>query len=98
MGTVIDLEAWRLRRGELAGHGDPTEAPAGPPAPVNRLERAIARLEPLVIGGTGRIGPRVETELLAITGAVASGRVGDAADRAERLAVRLEHPSSRAAW
>ncbi len=97
MGTVIDLEAWRLRRGELAGHGELLKAPARQRAPVNRLERAIARLEPLVTGGTSRIGPRVETELLAITGAVASGRVGDAADRAERLSVRLEHPSSRAA-
>jgi hypothetical protein len=47
--------------------------------------------------GTGRIGPRVETELLAITGAVTAGRVEDAASRAERLAERLEHPSSRAA-
>ncbi len=97
MGTVIDLEAWRLRRGGLPGHGEPTEAPAPQRVPVNRLERAIARLEPLVTGDTSRVGPRVETELLAITGAVASGRVGDAADRAERLAVRLEHPSSRAA-
>jgi hypothetical protein len=34
---------------------------------------------------------------LAITGAVTAGRVEDAAARAERLAERLEHPSSRAA-
>jgi hypothetical protein len=67
------------------------------PAPLARLERAIGRLDPLVNGGTGRIGPRVETELLAITGAVTAGRVEDAAARAERLAERLEHPSSRAA-
>jgi hypothetical protein len=39
----------------------------------------------------------VESELLAITGAVTAGRVEDAATRAERLAERLEHPSSRAA-
>jgi len=51
----------------------------------------------MINGGTGRIGPRVETELLAITGAVTAGRVEDAASRAERLAERLEHPSSRAA-
>ena len=43
-----------------------------------------------------RIGPVVETELLAITGAVAAGRIDDAVTRAERLAERLEHPSSRA--
>jgi hypothetical protein len=65
--------------------------------PLALLERAIARLDPLVTGGTGRLGPRVETELLAITRAVTTGRVREAAVRAERLAVRLEHPSSHAA-
>jgi hypothetical protein len=65
--------------------------------PVRRLERAIARLDPLVKGGTGRIGRVVETELLAITGAVTAGLPEQAAARAERLADRLEHPASRAA-
>jgi len=103
MGRVIDLEAWRLRRPALAEHVGlerPLEGRDGrlwPPTSLARLERAIGRLDPLVNGGTGRIGPRVETELLAITGAVTAGRVEDAATRAERLAERLEHPSSRAA-
>jgi hypothetical protein len=100
MGRVIDLEAWRRRRPptdvdaalERARHGR-----SRPWAPLARLERAIGRLDPLVNVGTSRIGPRVETELLAITGAVTAGRVEDAASRAERLAERLEHPSSRAA-
>jgi hypothetical protein len=65
--------------------------------PVRRLERAIARLDRLVASGTGRIGRIVETELLAITGAVAAGLPEQAAARAERLADRLEHPASRAA-
>jgi hypothetical protein len=65
--------------------------------PVRRLERAISRLDRLVASGTGRIGRIVETELLAITGAVAAGLPEQAAARAERLADRLEHPASRAA-
>jgi hypothetical protein len=105
MGRVIDLDAWRRRRPAQVGHtglertpeGPAQDERLGPPAPLARLERAIGRLDPLVNGGTSRIGPRVETELLAITGAVTAGRVEDAATRAERLAERLEHPSSRAA-
>lgn len=97
MGRVIDLEAWR--RGRF-GTGEESDEELvrepGNPALV-RLERAVARLDPLVRRGTGRIGPRVETDLLTITGAVVAGRVRDAAMRAERLAVRLEHPSSLAA-
>jgi hypothetical protein len=100
MGRVIDLEAWRRRRPRI--DAGTTLDQGGPglrrrPAHLARLERAIGRLDPLVNGGTGRIGGRVETELLAITGAVTAGRVEDAATRAERLAERLEHPSSRAA-
>jgi hypothetical protein len=100
MGTVIELAVWRRRRpriGEGASLDQGRHGLRGRPAPLARLERAIGRLDPLVNGGTGRIGPRVETELLAITGAVTAGRVEDAATRAERLAERLEHPSSRAA-
>ncbi len=80
MGRVIDLAAWRESR-ELD--------------PVKRLERAISRLEAQLERGTGRIGPRVESELLAITGAMTSGLQEEAAERAERLAERLEHPSAR---
>lgn len=100
MGRVIDLEVWRRRRPRIeegAGLDQGRHGLWRRRAPLARLERAIGRLDPLVNGGTGRIGPRVETELLAITGAVTAGRVEDAATRAERLAERLEHPSSRAA-
>jgi hypothetical protein len=55
----------------------------------------VARLEVQLRLGTGRIGPRVEAELLAITGAMTAGREDEAADLAERLAERLEHPSAR---
>jgi hypothetical protein len=77
---VIDLTAWREGRER---------------DPLTRLERAIGRLEARLQRGTGRIGPRVEAELLAITGALAVGRDEDAAERAERLAERLDHPSAR---
>ena len=100
MGTVIELDVWRRRRPRIdqgASLGQGQDGPGRRPAPLARLEQAIGRLDPLVNGGTGRIGPRVETELLAITGAMTAGRVEDAATRAERLAERLEHPSSRAA-
>jgi hypothetical protein len=80
MGSVVDLAAWR----EARDHD-----------PVQRLERAIARLDARLEGGTGRIGPRVEAELLAITGAITAGLQEEAAERAERLAERLDHPSAR---
>jgi hypothetical protein len=80
MGSVIDLAAWRSAR-----EHDPT----------SRLETAIARLERQLELGSGRISSRVEAELLAITGAVSSGLPEEAAERAERLAERLEHPSAR---
>jgi hypothetical protein len=80
MGTVTDLAGWRE-----AHERDP----------VARLERAISRLESQLERGTGRIGPRVEAELLAITGAMTAGHEEEAAERAERLAERLEHPSAR---
>lgn len=93
MGRVIDLETWRTGRRRLILADDP----AGEAAPVPRLDAAVARLERLMRAGTGRISARVETELLAITGAVSAGRMQEAAQRAERLAERLEHPSSRLA-
>jgi hypothetical protein len=80
MGSVIDLTAYRDAR-----QSDPT----------TRLERAIARLERQLELGSGRISRRVESELLAITGAVSAGLPEEAAERAERLAERLEHPSAR---
>ena len=80
MGSVIDLAAYRDSREQ-----DPT----------SRLERAITRLERQLELGSGRISRRVESELLAITGAVSAGLPEEAAERAERLAERLEHPSAR---
>ncbi|MGZ4151469.1 MAG: hypothetical protein ACXVP3_03395 [Actinomycetota bacterium] len=90
MGAVIDLAAWKRRRERVVLAGDPVASPV----PVPRLDAAVARLEWLMRSGTGRISARVETELLAITGAVTAGRMNEAAQRAERLAERLEHPSS----
>jgi hypothetical protein len=92
VGRVIDFEAWRRDR-RLAFREVPDEAAQ---EPLRRLERAIRRLESLLKRGTGRISSRVESELLAITGAVTAGLPEEAAERAERLAERLEHPSARA--
>jgi hypothetical protein len=81
MGSVVVLSEWRERR----------EAD-----PLSRLDRAIARLDALLRrSGSGRLAGRVESELLAITGAVSAGLEDAAAERAERLAERLEHPSAR---
>jgi hypothetical protein len=80
MGEIVDLRAWLERREH---------------DPMTRLERAIARLDGLLARGSGRLGGRVESELLAITGAVTAGLDDEAAERAERLAERLEHPSAR---
>lgn len=80
MGQVVDLADWRDARER---------------SPVARIERAIRRLEAQLEHGTGRIGRLVEAELLAIIGAMASGHQDEAAERAERLAERLEHPSAR---
>jgi hypothetical protein len=80
VGTLIDLAAWRESHER---------------DPVARLERAIRRLEGQLREGTGRIGPRVEAELLLITGAMTANDQEGAAERAERLAERLEHPSAR---
>ncbi len=101
MGAVIDLRAWRQRR-EPPASGDGPRHDVGPRRerdhrPLPRLENAVARLERVMRSGTGRISARVETELLAITGAVTAGRMREAARRAEHLAERLEHPSSRLA-
>ena len=80
MGQVVDLQEWLERRER---------------DPLTRLVRAIVRLDGLLTHGSGRLGRRVEAELLAITGAVTAGLEDEAAERAERLAERLEHPSAR---
>ncbi len=81
MGSVVVLSEWRERREQ---------------DPLSRLDRAIARLDALLRrSGSGRLAGRVESELLAITGAVSAGLEDAAAEHAERLAERLEHPSAR---
>lgn len=92
VGTIIDFEAWRSER-RLQVRNVPEHRDD---AAVRRLEHAIDRLDALVARGTGRLASRVESELLAITGAVTAGRTDEAAERAERLVERLEHPSARA--
>ena len=81
MAQVISLDTYRERRNPLAGA-------------MARLDRAIGRLDPLVHGRRGAIGPRVERELAAIAREVGLGRPQEAADRAERLADLLEHPAA----
>jgi hypothetical protein len=82
MGRVISIDGW------LEAHGKGRPAPAN--GDVARLERAVARLDPL-LAPTRRQRPGIdlETELLAVSGAVSLGRYDDAAERAERLANRL---------
>jgi hypothetical protein len=88
----LDLEAWRTQHRLVARDVDDEVAQQ----PLRRLERAIHRLDGLVARGTGRISSHVERELVQIMGAVTAGRADEAAERAERLAERLEHPSARA--
>ena len=82
MGQVISIDGWleaqERSRSECAD------------AAVARLERAVARLEPLLEpSGRPRAGVNLETELLAVSGAVSLRRYEDAARRVERLADRL---------
>ncbi|MFL5737473.1 MAG: hypothetical protein ACJ76P_09040 [Actinomycetota bacterium] len=88
---VIEMAAWRERR------------EAEQPAPeVERLERAIARLDGILERVTGhaptaesRADPRLETDMLAISGAISAGMVDRAAVLAEELARRLEKRAAR---
>lgn len=58
---------------------------------VARLERAVARLERALDGLARPNAPEwLRTEVLAIQACLAGGLVGDAAERAERLARRVE--------
>ena len=81
MGDVISLEAYRERR-------DPSTAA------VQRLDRAVAALDPLVQARRHRLNPTIERELRAIGRAVSAGDARGAAERAERLADLLEHPAA----
>ena len=81
MATIIDLSAERARRRPLG-------------QAMARLDGAVARLDPLVRGRDGRLTTVIRAELLAIHASVRAGRPSDAADRAEKLADRLEHPAA----
>jgi hypothetical protein len=81
MGEIVSLAEYRGRRNPGL-------------ATMQRLERAVGRLDTVVRRRTGRMAPTVERELLLIARAVSSGMPRDAADRAERLADLLEHPAA----
>jgi hypothetical protein len=81
MGQVISLEGWLERHADRRPSVDDE---------VARLERAMARLEPLLARARRpRARVDLETELLAVSGAVSLGRYDDAARRVEALADRL---------
>ena len=81
MGEIVLLAEYRDRRNpELTV--------------LQRLDRAVERLDSIVRRRPGRMAPTVERELLLIARAVSSGMPLEAADRAERLADLLEHPAA----
>jgi hypothetical protein len=81
MAQVISLQDHRERRNPLA-------------RAMSRLDLAIGRLDPLVRRSGNRLHDAVTRELLAIAAEVSGGRPLAAADRADRLADRLEHPAA----
>jgi hypothetical protein len=82
MGRVISMDGWLERRERPHAEAEPDD--------VARLERAVARLEPLLAKDVGlEPGAALETELLAVSGAVSLGLYDEAARRAEQLASRL---------
>jgi hypothetical protein len=92
MGTVIDLRAWRERRDDDEGaEADQSDAE------LERLEAAVHELQAEVRRWRER-APRarhaeVETELLAIIGAVGLGSIATATERAQRLRASLRAPT-----
>ena len=90
MGRVISLEAWREGQGAVTPVID---APADDGGCVDRLEQAVLRLEALLPQESSTSTPAggidLETELLAIKGALSLSRFEEAAERAERLVQRL---------
>jgi hypothetical protein len=99
MGAVVSLTEWRRSRGE--SDAMPTLGPDWEPVELGRLDRAIMRLDAMIAGRSGRPRRRspaaeaaIETDLLAIMGALALGDVGQAAGRAERLAGQLDPKGS----
>lgn len=82
MAQVISLDDYRTRRkGPLV-------------IAIERLDRAVARLDPLVHDRRGPLAPSVERELALIARDVGATRPLQAAIRAERLADLLEHPAA----
>jgi hypothetical protein len=86
MGSVIYLEDWKR------DHPD-----SNPEVQEERLERAVARLDAALrrVNGHPAGMAAVESELLAITGAVSIGMLAEAAHRAEALADRLAARAER---
>jgi hypothetical protein len=82
MDNVVDLGAWRQTRDETEQAGEPD---------IRRLELAVSRLDAAASARLeeGRLEATIETELLAILGALAADLVDEAAARAERLSKRL---------
>lgn len=81
MGEVVWLD--RHRQGRDGGR-----------LPVDRLDRAVTRLDPLVRRRDQRLTSTIERELREIAVAMSSGRAREAADRAERLVGLLAHPAA----
>jgi hypothetical protein len=102
MGTVIDFVRWRER---AAGSTDAplrqgrSSAPADGADPIGRLDQIVSRLDPLLeeVKKNRKRDLDTETEILAITGALSLGMTDEAAERAERLAARLESRTGRRA-
>jgi len=92
MDTVVDLLQWRRSRTAVA-HEPARPSPESSEDEVfGRLERAVRRLDTVAsaaIEASGSLDGWVETELLAIMGALAMDMLQDAAVRAEHLAGRL---------
>jgi hypothetical protein len=82
MDNVVDLGTWRQTR-DAPDRTDETD--------IRRLELAVSKLDAAASARleAGRLEATVETELLAILGALAADLVDEAAARAERLSKRL---------
>jgi hypothetical protein len=83
MGQLIDLASWRATG---------RRTPGAARDPLARLDLIVSRLDPLMeeVKKGKRRDRFLETEILAITGALSLGMADEAADRAERLVARLE--------
>ena len=79
-GQVISLDEYRVRRTVSA-------------TPIERLDAAVERLDPLIRRRDGRLASSIHRELASIAAAVSGGYARKAAERAERLADLLEHPA-----